>query len=303
MKRHTFTIGAALAVFALSQAPVFGQAGSRPNTTGSSSGSAAPRGGGSSSSGSSTSSAGSSTSSSGSSGTAVSRPSSGGFGSGVAVARERAPQRPMAMPRGAAGMGSGETAARPGSEARMSRGNPSSHAVPAYSRPRDGRASMGAAVNRADAPPPPFAGAIINQYYNPYLYNSWRFGYAPFGYGLGYGLGYGYGYYDPYYGPGAYGYGGGYGAPSYSAGGYSSQHRGTGNLRLRVRPSDAQVYVDGYYVGTVSEFDGLFQRLNIDAGAHRLELRAEGYETTEFEVFVTPGETITYRGDMKRVNP
>jgi hypothetical protein len=172
-----------------------------------------------------------------------------------------------------------------------------SRAVPAYSRPREGRNAVSTAIDRRDAPTPP-GSQVIYYPYNPAFYYDWRYGYSPYRYGLGYGLGYGFGYgyfgYDPYlYGPGYYG------SPSYSAGGYSSQQRGTGNLRLRVQPADAEVYVDGYFVGTVNDFNGMFQRLNVDAGPHRIELRAEGFETVEFEVLVTPGETITYRGQLK----
>ena len=34
-------------------------------------------------------------------------------------------------------------------------------------------------------------------------------------------------------------------------------------------PSEARVYVDGYYAGTVDDFDGLFQRLNVSPGRTR----------------------------------
>ena len=37
----------------------------------------------------------------------------------------------------------------------------------------------------------------------------------------------------------------------------------TGALRLKIKPRDAQVYVDGYYAGQIDEFDGIFR-----AGAH-----------------------------------
>jgi hypothetical protein len=289
MIRHSSTIGAVIAVFVLSQAPAFGQAGSRPNTTGSSTGSASPRGG-EGGSGSGSSSAGTASSAGPSSGAAT--PSRSG---GAAAPRERAPQRPVAVPRSASSAGD-STESRPAGT-RVNPGDAGSNAVPTYSRPRDGRTPLGSATDRRDAPPSPGTN-IIYYPYNPYTYYDWRYG-SRFGSGLGYGLGYGFGYghfgYDPFlFGPGYYG------APSYSAGGYSTQQSGgTGNLRLRVRPSEAQVYVDGYYVGTVNEFNGIFQRLNIDSGPHRIELRAEGYETVEFEVFVTPGETITYRGEMK----
>jgi hypothetical protein len=101
-----------------------------------------------------------------------------------------------------------------------------------------------------------------------------------------------FGGYDPYYG--GYGYG---------AGGYSSSNRDVGNLRLKVKPTNAQVYVDGYFVGEVDSFDGVFQRLGLESGAHRVELRAEGYEPVEFEVMLTPGETVTYKGEMKPRRP
>jgi hypothetical protein len=59
--------------------------------------------------------------------------------------------------------------------------------------------------------------------------------------------------------------------------------------------------VDGYYVGVVDEFDGLFQKLHIESGAHRVEVRAAGYETLEFDVRISPEHTTTYQGELKRV--
>ena len=68
-----------------------------------------------------------------------------------------------------------------------------------------------------------------------------------------------------------------------------------------MKPNNAQVFIDGYYVGLVDSFDGAFQRLGIEAGAHKVEIRAEGYETAQLDVMVTPGETVTYKGDLKRI--
>jgi hypothetical protein len=148
-------------------------------------------------------------------------------------------------------------------------------------------------------------------YYDPY-YRS-RYYWSPWGYGFGFGYmaydpfffgGMGYpGYFgsydDPYLGGGYSGYSG-YGG----GGGYSSSTsqvpRGVGSLRLKVKPGHAQVFVDGYLVGSVDSFDGAFQRLNVEAGAHKIELRADGYETTQFEVMVIAGETIAYKGEMLR---
>jgi len=71
----------------------------------------------------------------------------------------------------------------------------------------------------------------------------------------------------------------------------------TGNLRLDMKPDGAvQVFVDGYYVGTRDDFNG---ELELDAGTHTIEIRAHGYETLTFDVKITPGRSITYRGELK----
>ena len=66
-----------------------------------------------------------------------------------------------------------------------------------------------------------------------------------------------------------------------------------------MKPTNAQVYVDGYYVGLIDSFDGTFQRLSVEGGSTYIELRAEGFEPVEFDVMVTPGDTITYKGELK----
>jgi hypothetical protein len=192
----------------------------------------------------------------------------------------------------------------------VSRGDASDdrrRAVPAYARPREGRPVVGTAVERRTAPPVNGGiGAGSYYYYDPYYRFSNYYGRAPYGYYAGYGFGvgylydpwmwgfyspYGYGSYDPYYG------GGGGGYSQYSR----SSYRDVGSLRLKVKPEFGQVYVDGYYVGEVDSFDGVFQKLPIDAGAHRVEIRAPGYETAQFEVMVIAGQTVTYKGELKRV--
>ena len=108
---------------------------------------------------------------------------------------------------------------------------------------------------------------------------------------------FGYSYYSPY--DSGYGYSHyGYGRSRYEGYGQTGP---VGQLRLKVKPAEGQVYVDGYYVGEVDSFDGVMQRLSIEAGAHRVEIRATGYETVSFDVMVAPGETVTYKGEMKRI--
>ena len=74
-----------------------------------------------------------------------------------------------------------------------------------------------------------------------------------------------------------------------------------GSLRLKIKPRDAQVYVDGYFVGVIDSFDGAFQKLGIDAGGHRIEIKAPGHEPISFDVLITPNETVTYKGELRRI--
>ena len=72
----------------------------------------------------------------------------------------------------------------------------------------------------------------------------------------------------------------------------------TGFLRLKVRPREAEVHVDGYFMGIVDEFDGIFQRLRITEGPHRVELRHPYHEPLTLDVFIVPGETVTFEGRL-----
>lgn len=160
----------------------------------------------------------------------------------------------------------------------------------ATSRPRDDRLTVGQAVPRPpDSPARPDGGKVVivsPSYYGSY-YRGYYGGYYPWGYG-GLGLGGYYGWYDPWrYDRGYYGRS------------YSSAYEG--GLRLRVKPSHAEVFVDGYYAGIVDEFDNSFQRLRLETGPHRIEVRANGYEPLTFEVKILPDHTVTYRGELRRV--
>jgi hypothetical protein len=165
--------------------------------------------------------------------------------------------------------------------------------------PSGGRADNGRPIDRAiprsQAPAPPRTTIVRNypRYYPNYsrYYDPWGFGsfgigyfyyspwtwapYANYGYGYGYG-----GYYPPY--PGPYGF-------------------DIGSIRIKVKPQDAEVWVDGYYAGSVDDFDGIFQALKLDMGAYRIEVRKPGFETLTFDVRVQPERTITFRGEMRPI--
>ncbi len=232
--------------------------------------------------------------------TAQGRTSSGGGGrrpSGDGGERDGS----RAVPRGSDVGGSPSSPSR---TANASNGdsNPSQRAVPTYARPRDGRPITGTAVDR---PAGYYGGGGGNGSIIYYPYPSYSY-YPGYAFGLGF---YDFGWYDPYYYggyyPGGYGGGGGFYGGGYQGGGgtgTSSYGRGpTGSLRLKIKPREAQVYVDGYFVGAIDEFDGAFQKLGIDAGNHRVEIKAPGHEPVSFDVLITPGETVTYKGELRRI--
>lgn len=175
------------------------------------------------------------------------------------------------------------------------RGRSSGRAVPRPSGPRSGRPVI-------VTPRPVRPSHYSRPYYSrPYFGVGFPVGYGGFGsfgwYGYGYGYPghYGYSSYGyPAYGYPGYGYGHGYGA-------YAGSDRPYGGVRIQSPRRQAEVWVGGYFVGHVDDFDGSFQQLNLEPGAHRIEIRDQGVETIAFDVKVEPGRTIHYRSDMKPV--
>lgn len=76
-----------------------------------------------------------------------------------------------------------------------------------------------------------------------------------------------------------------------------------GALRLQVSPSNTEVFLDGYYAGTVDDFDGIFQRLHVSAGEHDIELFLSGYRSVRQKIFVQPRETFRVRYTMEQLKP
>src|SRR5579862_440978 len=74
-----------------------------------------------------------------------------------------------------------------------------------------------------------------------------------------------------------------------------------GWLELPIAPAEAQVYVDGYYVGIISDFSRSGGGV-MEAGPHRIEIRAPGYETATFDVRLAPDQTVIYREDLRPLN-
>ena len=145
-------------------------------------------------------------------------------------------------------------------------------------RPRDGRGYRGGYHRHVHRP----------RFFYPRVYGSYF--YFP---GYAFDLHYGYPY---YWGPrwGGYSYWP-YSPPYYL--GYEDPY--TGYLRLKVKPREAEVYVDGYYVGLVDHFDGVFQRLRLQEGGYRVEIRHPDFRSLELEVLIVAGSKVTYEARLE----
>jgi hypothetical protein len=115
-------------------------------------------------------------------------------------------------------------------------------------------------------------------------------------------------YYDPFWASGAFAWSPMFYAPwslMWGTAGYwpapwlGSTTFNTGHVRLKVKPREAQVMVDGFYAGAVDEFDGVFQSLRLAPGGHKIEVRLPGFETLIFDVHVQPDRTLTLSETMR----
>jgi hypothetical protein len=110
------------------------------------------------------------------------------------------------------------------------------------------------------------------------------FGYYPF-----YSPYYWHSFYSPFWGPWYW--------PPYAYGSYASE------VRIMATPREAEVYVDGYLVGTVDDFDGWSQRLRLQPGEHEIELFLDGYRSVRQKMLLRPGETYKIRATLEKADP
>ena len=134
---------------------------------------------------------------------------------------------------------------------------------------------------------------FVGGYYYPSLYRA-SLWYDPWGPGWG-----------PYYG--FYGSAYGYGGPAY--GGYyqypiyGGRYDNSGSVRLQGSPSQAEVFVDGYFAGMVDDFDGVFQRLNIAPGEHEIQVYLAGYRPFTQRFYLQPGKSFNIKHAMEPLGP
>jgi PEGA domain len=87
-----------------------------------------------------------------------------------------------------------------------------------------------------------------------------------------------------------------YGAPSVVA---PPPPNSYGGIALEITPDNAEVAVDGSFVGYAQDFSPMRQPLTLMPGRHHVELQAPGMEPLAFDVDVVPGQVIPFRGSLQ----
>ena len=72
----------------------------------------------------------------------------------------------------------------------------------------------------------------------------------------------------------------------------------TGGISFDIQPSNAEVYVDGQYFGTVSNYTPRTQPLALAPGRHRVEIRAQGRQNMTFDAEIQAGQVTPYQGTL-----
>jgi hypothetical protein len=104
-------------------------------------------------------------------------------------------------------------------------------------------------------------------FHRPWFYDPW------------YGWAHPYGWYPPYV--------------------YAGRYEDSAAVRLDVEPRETEVFIDGYYAGTVDDFDGFFQRLRVEPGEHDIELYLAGHRSLRQKIYLQPTGTFRIRHTME----
>lgn len=71
------------------------------------------------------------------------------------------------------------------------------------------------------------------------------------------------------------------------------------DVRLKVRPKEAAVYVDGFFAGLVDDFDGAFGRLHVAPGQHEVVVYLEGHRSLRRQLYLSVNRTSTIEGSLE----
>ncbi|HEX8712984.1 MAG TPA: PEGA domain-containing protein, partial [Terracidiphilus sp.] len=75
-------------------------------------------------------------------------------------------------------------------------------------------------------------------------------------------------------------------------------HGATAEIKLKVTPDRAAVFVDGTYVGTPHEFGGLGRAMVIAPGKHHIRIALAGYQDFSTDVNLRAKQKITIKTDL-----
>ncbi len=81
---------------------------------------------------------------------------------------------------------------------------------------------------------------------------------------------------------------------------YSYREKGLSAYDINIKPKDADIYLDGLYVGKADDFDGSPKFLVVKPGTHTITAKKEGYRVYTVKVAIEPGEQINLN---KRLEP
>jgi len=73
----------------------------------------------------------------------------------------------------------------------------------------------------------------------------------------------------------------------------------TAEIKLKVSPDRAAVFVDGAYAGTAHEFGGIGRAMLVAPGKHHVKVDLPGYRTFDTDVNLLPNQKITIKTKLE----
>jgi hypothetical protein len=77
----------------------------------------------------------------------------------------------------------------------------------------------------------------------------------------------------------------------------------TAEIKLKVNPDRAAVFVDGVFVGHVAEFGGMGRALLVAPGKRKITISLPGYQTFETEIEMVANQKSTVKTDLVKGGP
>jgi len=72
----------------------------------------------------------------------------------------------------------------------------------------------------------------------------------------------------------------------------------TSEVKLKVTPDRAAVFVDGNFAGYVQQFSGMGRGMLVSPGAHHIKIALAGYQEFDTDVKLLPKQKITIKTDL-----